>query len=393
MTIINYFKTALYSIRNYKVRFFLTTIGIIIGICSVVVILSIGDGLNKKISDSIKEGQLNIISISYLDVDTNNTNGEFCPFTEEDMNEISQIEGVSSVNYGKENEGVECKYCDMNFFGNSSNSCISEYKNQKLKLEAGRSFSTEEANVIILSHNDCEKLFESSYQAIGKAVIINSEYYEVVGVIEKLSESLEDDSNGESYVPKKNFEKIDMNSDISSLSITVFEDENKDAIISKSMEILKENHKDTQEEYNAIDAAESMKSISGLINGVTRFIAVVSAISLIVAGVGVMNIMYVSISEKKREIGIRRAVGAYPRDILFQFLVETVIITFLGGFLGLLLGYFITKIIGMFMPFSPVITINTIIISLGISILTGIIFGMVPAKKAADLPPIQAIYK
>ncbi|MFQ7057612.1 MAG: FtsX-like permease family protein [Turicibacter sanguinis] len=129
-----------------------------------------------------------------------------------------------------------------------------------------------------------------------------------------------------------------------------------------------------------------------MISAITLFIAFISAISLLVGGIGVMNIMYVSVTERRREIGIRRAIGATPNSILLQFLFEAMFVTLIGGIIGILTGFVLSQIVGLFLPFTPILSLSAFVGASSTSIIIGIIFGIVPARKAANLEPIKAIY-
>nr|WP_242982972.1 FtsX-like permease family protein [Clostridium perfringens] len=141
------------------------------------------------------------------------------------------------------------------------------------------------------------------------------------------------------------------------------------------------------------DPEEVTKAFEKLIGGLTKFIAFITGISLLVGGIGVMNIMYVSVSERKREIGIRRAIGAKPKSILLQFLFEAVLVTLIGGLIGILLGYLISKVAGAFLPFKPILTMSTFVGATLVSIIEGVVFGIIPAYNACKLDPIKAIYR
>lgn len=403
MSIINLIKTSFYSLKRHKVRLFLTMIGIIIGISSVVTILSIGDGLKKQVNDSATTGSINKISVMFSPEEAGNNVSKFSePFSDEDIEEMKKIDGVEKVEV-QNGLGVsmlgDIAYANVEFFGNTRGILIGKYEDNKLKIAYGRNFSKDDSNVIILTYEDAEGLFENPGDAIGMAVNIMGQHYEVIGVQEKFAmdfSALMSLGTSSNYLLSEDFKNIssqeDMNS-VASINVIVATSMDKKEVGDNVVKYLEETHSDLNGKYQVQDPDEITKAFSKIIDAITGFIAIVSGISLFVAGIGVMNIMYVSISERKREIGIRRAIGAYPSNILLQFLIEAVIVTAIGGILGLVFGVALAKIIGIFMPFKPVLTIRTVLISNITSVLTGIIFGVVPARKAANLPPIQAIYQ
>ena len=177
------------------------------------------------------------------------------------------------------------------------------------------------------------------------------------------------------------------------LNVTVETGASTKEIGEKVKTLLKERHPDTKGKYEGQSGQEAMEQIQAVFGGITTFVALVSGISLLVGGIGVMNIMYVSVTERRREIGIRRAIGAKPKNILMQFLVESIFITGIGGVIGIIIGFTISKILGLILPFKPVMTPSNFLLASSISIITGIVFGLIPAYKGAKLDPIKAIYQ
>ena len=156
---------------------------------------------------------------------------------------------------------------------------------------------------------------------------------------------------------------------------------------------LHELHPDIEGTYQVHDPSEQTKALESMVNNINMFITVITAISMFVGGVGVMNIMYISVMERQREIGIRRAIGAKPRDIMLQFLTESVFITVLGGILGIIIGFIVVNYASSYLPFKAIVNINSLFYAFIATIVTGVIFGIVPAFKASRLDPIKAIYK
>lgn len=165
-----------------------------------------------------------------------------------------------------------------------------------------------------------------------------------------------------------------------------------DAVISEVIKSLEEAHEGINGSYESWNPGDMVKEMNEMISAITLFIAFISAISLLVGGIGVMNIMYVSVTERRREIGIRRAIGATPNSILLQFLFEAMFVTLIGGIIGILTGFVLSQIVGLFLPFTPILSLSAFVGASSTSIIIGIIFGIVPARKAANLEPIKAIY-
>ena len=306
MSAINLIKTAIASLKFHKLRTFLTMIGIIIGISSVVTILSVGDGLKAYVLESSQETNANKINITFKPDNFDANMSLLEPFTKSDMNGIKEIKGVKDV---KPSQG---------FMG------IMSFSSSQLQY-------------------------------------FDKNQFAMLGSYDGKNEKVE-------YVDKKE----------------VYKDIEK---------YLMANHPNIGGKYEMQDPEEVTKAFEKIIGGLTKFIAFITGISLLVGGIGVMNIMYVSVSERKREIGIRRAIGAKPKSILLQFLFEAVLVTLIGGLIGILLGYLISKVAGAFLPFKPILTMSTFVGATLVSIIEGVVFGIIPAYNACKLDPIKAIYR
>lgn len=405
MNVSNLIRTAWYSIKAYKFRIFLTMIGIIIGISSVSAIMAIGEGLSKQAVDSLDSSNLNTITV-YYDAGFNaGEEGSEEPFKESDLNEIRSIDGVNKVEKNKEESFMQYNFENIRFFdkvGGSQILSVEDALNDS--IEKGRFFTEEEkqgsSNKIVLSGSTAESLFGDIERSLGKAVNVKGSLLEVIGVRPKPNNSDINISFSTDYdasiLPKKTFDDLYKTEDadaINNLSITLNNDADTKMTAEAIKDKLKEQHPDIAGEYMTSSNQEMIESVRSVFGQITNFVALVTGISLLVGGIGVMNIMYVSITERKREIGIRRAIGARPKNILMQFLVEAIFITGAGGIIGIIIGYLISKIAGQIMPFQPVMTASNFILAASISVLTGIIFGVIPAYKAAKLDPIKAIYQ
>ncbi|ADL53141.1 ABC transporter permease [Clostridium cellulovorans] len=392
MSLKDLIKTALSSMSAHKLRVFLTMIGIIIGISSVVTILSIGNGLKAELNSTVEDSAANSYSIQFMPDNSTMDSRIAEPFDKNDVYSVEAIDGVEKV---ETNSGgmLNVNVSNIEFFSSTTMGIIYPYKNETIKLLYGRNFNEgeEDQNLVILSQEVAEGLFDELEEGIGRAVTINNTNFEVIGIQEK--------STGFSllgpkdYIQEQSYESITDNSYISNFKVTVDIKADKDQVLDEVTTILKENHNDLAGKYEVADPQAITKALEKVIGGITTFIAVVSGISLFVGGIGVMNIMYVSVTERKREIGIRRAIGAKPRSIMLQFLIEAIFVTGSGGLIGILFGYLFGKIAGAFLPFPPVMTVGSFLGATICSVTVGIIFGIVPAIKASKLDPIKAIYQ
>lgn len=394
MSIINLIKTSIYSLKSHKLRVFLTMIGIIIGISSVVTILSIGDGLKAKVNSTVEDTNSNKINIRFIPENYDMDMSLVQPFSQSDIYDIAKIEGVQKVEQSKGmGGGFNFSASEARYFDKSTFVVFDGYKDEKLDIELGRTFDDNDENkkCIILDCEVSKQLFKNGENPIGRGVTIEGLTYEVIGVLKKASDfSL---TGGMSYVPQKIKENMNKKDFIDSLDIYVKPGFENKKVFDDVNEYLKKAHGKLDGKYEMEDPQAVTKAFEQIIGGLTAFVALVTGISLFVGGIGVMNIMYVSVSERKREIGIRRAIGAKPNSILLQFLFESILVTGLGGLIGILFGFLFSKLIGVFLPFAPILTAKSFIGATLTSVIVGIVFGMIPAYNASRLDPIKAIYK
>ncbi len=395
------------SLKAHKLRVFLTMLGIIIGIASVVTIAALGEGLRQETVKLADTANVNEIKVQHV-VDTDDefvyysepTNFEFSRI---DMKKVQKVDGVASVlpDYG-EGMGIdgseETIYSEINYFGQITSTQLTPYTKDSL-LTYGRNISPADANrdVIVLSQDvfDYGIIVDDPEKMIGQAVSINGYMYEVIGIKEHY-ENQSDDlfSAYNSEVSRASYNELTKFKPIRALKVKF--EENADRLLTTEsvIELLSESHPNEEgvfeEDTTNQQFQEEMESV---MNGLIGFLMAITAISLLVGGIGVMNIMYVSVTQRKREIGIRRAIGAKPRNILFQFILEAGVITFIGGLIGLVSGYAIAVVIGKFMELTPILTLQSILLATSVSTFTGLFFGIMPAISAAKMDPIKAIYK
>ncbi|MBW9152416.1 ABC transporter permease [Clostridium estertheticum] len=393
MSIINLIKTSVYSLKSHKLRVFLTMIGIIIGISSVITIMSVGNGLKVKVNESMADTSANKINVNF---EPENKDADLTliePFSKSDSYLLKTVAGVKKVEGSKDMQGMGgFTSGDATYFDKKAYIMLEDYDGKEINVKYGRSFkkSENDKKLIILGYKAAEKLFKSPEKAIGCGITVNGVIYEVTGVLEK--EGVFSLTGEPSYISKESKENMNVDTPISSLDVYIKAGEDKDKVFENVKKVLVVAHPNLKGEYKLQDPQEATKIFGRIIGYLTAFIALISGISLFVGGIGVMNIMYVSVTERKREIGIRRAIGAKPKSILLQFLIEAIMVTGLGGLLGILFGFIFCKIIGIFMPFPPVMSVASVIGATAISVIIGIIFGIIPAINASKMDPIKAIY-
>lgn len=394
-------KSSFHSIAKNKSRTILTSLGIIIGVTSVILLTSIGNGLKNYINQQFESLGSNTVFV--VPGKVFNDKGGFnndeasmfmtTEFTQKDMRNIRRIFpnfNVLPVNM----TSVEVKY------GNTTKkpkSLIGTSENYGRLLDAqpepgfGDWFTKEEfeksSNVAVIGYKIAEELFPN-ISPLNKKIIINGKNFKVIGVIEKKGGSMGGpDQDNYIYTPFGAVSKMTGKDTIAQIAVKTTTKEQVEDTKKQIKKLFLEKY--DEDAFTVFDASQLLNSINSIIGILTIGLTGIAAISLVVGGIGIMNIMLVSVTERTKEIGLRKAIGAYPQAILVQFLIEAVILSCLGGLIGVLLGALGTWAINFFFPAK--ITINSIILAFSVSSAVGIIFGVTPARKASKLSPIEAL--
>ncbi len=389
-------RSAVEDFRRNKVRTALTSLGILIGVASVVLLLAFGLGLKKYIQNQFESLGTNLIYVLPGGVFQNggfNADATFeSTFDEKDVRSLERLPSVnyiapvyqknSSVSYGAEEKFTPVFLATAKVF-------------TALNLEptAGRVFSevdlNKRAKVAVIGPTLATELFGDTETGVGKTIQVGEQGFKVVGVLKAKGGGGFGGPSFDTYVYVPYKSAPSLNPAKKFLSIyaqAVDSDSISQAKAEISEALLKRYDKD---DFSVIESTEFLNAISSIFGVLNLVLVAIAAISLIVGGIGIMNIMYVSVIERIREIGIRRAIGATRRDILYQFLAESVILSLLGGLLGLLLSF---GVVAAIQPFFPAyIDGLSVAIALGVSSAIGIVFGVFPARKASELSPIEAI--
>ncbi len=403
---------ALHTLKLNLSRSLLTILGITVGISMVVIVLSAGSGLKGIILDQISGFGNNWINIEVKVPDTGKNSQEngnaqasgvvITTLTEQDMEALKKLPNITNAYAGLTSQGV-ISYGDqvkrsMIFAVSPSYPDIN-----KGEVEQGRFFTEEEnravSNVVVLGQGVAEDIFGQN-NPVGKFVRIEKNNYQVVGVMEKLGNGGFLDMDQIMYVPLRTVQKKIMG--INHVSWIVAEAKEGSDSLDTAEEIravMRERHKITdpnKDDFSVTTQEEAAAIVGTILVGVTGLLIALSCISLLVGGVGIMNVMYVSVAERTFEIGLRKSAGATTSDILWQFLVEAVVLTIFGGVLGVLIGIsisFLISVVANLLGFAWEFDISlfSLILSTGFSTVVGILFGLYPAKKAASLDPMVAI--
>lgn len=391
-------KSALEDFRRNKVRTFLTSLGILIGVSSFVLLISFGLGLKKYIEDQFESLGTNLVIVLPGGVFRNGQfrqGGPPVAGSQFEQRDLLSLKRMKYVQYAVPvfTKSVRVEGPADSDYSDILASSADFFPTRNLTAEIGTVFErtdVEKRNkVVVLGPKIAKKVFGNAESSIGKMVKISGQVFRVIGVLASKGGGGFGGPDLDSYLYIPYTSAVSFNPDKKFMAFylkAVSKDSISDLKL-EAMNILSKRFKN--DEFSLAEQTEILSAISSIFAMINTVLVSIAAISLVVGGIGIMNIMYVSVIERVREIGIRRAIGARKRDILFQFLTEAVALSLLGGVMGLGLSYLIVLLIQRYFP--AYINLTSILISLGVSSAIGITFGVFPAKKAADLSPIEAI--
>ncbi len=403
MNIINLFKIALRAIAGNKMRAFLTMLGIIIGVCSVITMLAIGQGSKRSIQAQISEMGSNMIMIhpgGDRRGGVRQSSSDMQTLRREDYESIRNEAQLLSAVSPSVNSGGQFIYGNRNTPSTMYGVTEEHLTIRQLKIDDGVMFGEHEvktaAKVCVLGKTVIDELFPNGENPIGKVIRFGSIPFTVIGTIEsKGYNSMGMDQDNMVLAPYTSvMKRILAINHIQGINASAISEEITEDAIEEITEILRRNHKLQDEQENNF-TIRSQKELSEMMNTTTDMLSVllgsVAGISLIVGGIGIMNIMYVSVTERTKEIGLRMSVGARGIDILSQFLIEAILISVTGGLIGVLLGAGLSYLIGIIFQWPVYVQPWSVVLSFAVCTFTGVFFGWYPAKKAAALDPIEAI--
>lgn len=391
------FKIALTSIWNHKVRSVLTMLGIIIGVAAVIIIVAIGQGTRKQLTDEMFAVDKNAIDIWYEYMPTEENSDMFWQepeLTTEDIQTLAEVPGVKAVvgiNHGYGMMVYNDKQGDMQITGVGPEF----FSARNIKVVEGRPFyaaDNEGLNrAVLLDTAARKKFFKESENPIGAIIDINDNPYKIVGVYESPIPEQYRNPEGEMLMPRAVISMMYGNREIEQLSVIASDAEKISETGRLAADTLTEKKGLEDGRYTIPDFGNYEEELNKVITLLTLLIGSIAGISLLVGGIGVMNIMLVSVTERTREIGLRKAIGATRSRILLQFLIESATLTSLGGILGIGLATIGTILVTKFSPIGAPMNPLIILIGVTFSAFIGIIFGILPANKASKLSPIDAL--
>lgn len=389
----NIIMTSIKAILKNKRRNIFTMIGIIIGISAVITIMSLGNGFKKTATDEFSKSGISKDSalIEYL-----TESGEAAqknPFSRQDIDIAKQVDGVTEAKIKiDDNQSYNVKATNIMNKAEPILDLSVATKKKVEKTKQGKGFSTLDNNlrkkVVVVNDEITHGTFEGN--AIGQTLYIDGQGFEIVGI------GNDPLHTANVFMPTKTFERYmdNLAQDYPGLQLTLAEGVQKKHTAKKVADELNKKGSGIGEgKYSYEDNEKILKEITQIFNSITYFVAAVAGISLFIAGIGVMNVMYISVSERTEEIAIRRAFGAKARDIEFQFLIESIILCVMGGLIGLALGIAIAEIVAAVTPdyIQSVVSLTSVLIAVGVSTFIGVIFGWVPARSAANKELIDII--
>lgn len=393
------FRSAFKAINNNRKRSILTMIGIIIGVSAVIAILAIGRSYERQTIESLTKSDNGKIQAQILfnpnDDSFYETNRP--AFQSSDLELVRQVSGVESAEFEKQ----ESNSISFSALVQNKNQSIEAKLVQQTKSDilVGRNLSKADnlnrSRVAIINEEFAKDLYGTPENALNRGVLISGQNYAIVGVYggtemsdeeAQMASMFGEMSSYQVQIPKKAYEYYLIKGDDASYSIlvTMKKGTRPDEVTNKVLDKLKKSGSMRQQgSYRSFDTAILSKGIGKVLSTITYFITAVAGISLFIAGVGVMNMMYISVSERTKEIGIRRALGATQRSIMIQFLIEGVLLTFTGGVIGYFIGMILAYSIGSLMKIHVTVDLFTIVVAVGVSTLIGLIFSVMPAREAA----------
>lgn len=404
MKIVKLFIIAYRSLSKNKLRSFLTMLGIIIGVASVIAMLAIGEGSKKNIETSISSLGVNTIIVMPGALTSSGirlSSGSANSLKNEDEEVVAQrcdlLEYITPLVY----EGVQVVAGDQNWSTVIFGAQQSYFDIRSITVSTGSKYTDEDehtaAKVCVIGHTVDSNLFGPNVNPVGMTIRINSIPFRIIGMYDRKGQNaFGQDQDDAVIAPFATVQKRMMSSsdNLNSIYCSAKSAELIDDAVDEISKVLRQRHKlaPSDDDDFTVRTEEDIANIFGTVTKVmTLLLASVAGISLLVGGIGIMNIMLVSVTERTREIGIRLAIGAKGKDILLQFMIESILISFIGGFIGVCFGIFISNMVSRFGGWPVTITVSSIAMSFLLSAIVGIFFGWYPARKAANLNPIDAL--
>jgi putative ABC transport system permease protein len=387
LNLVQTLRMAIASILSNKMRSFLTMLGVIIGVSAVITLVSLGEGSTRSVTEHIQSMGSNLLTVNITGRGTSTS------LTYNETRELRDLPGVLYVAPSLASQAT-VKYGSISSDNASLESTTPEYQYvQNYRVSSGRFLLendiTQRQRTAVIGKEIVDELFPF-HNPVGERIKINGQTFTVIGVLEEKGTSAMGSGDNKVIIPITTGQRLAGNTGIRTVYIQAASPEQVDTAELYLNNYLIKKFK-SEDGYRIFNQSEMLSTISEVTGILTATLAGIAGISLLVGGIGIMNIMLVSVTERTREIGIRKALGAKHANILVQFLIEAVVISGLGGIIGIIFGISGSMVISNLAGFNTVISVNVILLASMFSILVGVIFGIYPANKAALLNPIDAL--
>jgi len=399
----NLFRIAIRALVRNKLRAFLTMLGIIIGVASVIAMLAIGEGSKANIRNEMSSMGTNMVMVM---PNFQRRGGVSLGASSSMALKYSDVEAIRNDAASVSGVSPEVRASGQVIYSNQNTQTTiygvtEEYlKIRKLDIQSGRIFNATEvlgmSKVCLLGQTVVTNLFGAGADPVGLSIRIQKLPFLVIGVLKDKGESgMGQDQDDLILAPyttvQRRLAAIDYINGIYASGIT---EEKSQRAITEITETLRRTHKlkeSAENDFRVMSQSELIATVSSITDMLTILLGAIAGISLLVGGIGIMNIMFVSVTERTREIGLRMSIGGRGKDILKQFLVESILLSILGGSVGVILGYLIAKGAGSLMSIVPIVQVQTVLLAFTVCFAIGVFFGWYPARKAANLNPIDAL--
>ncbi|MCX6789326.1 MAG: ABC transporter permease [Candidatus Gribaldobacteria bacterium] len=404
MNIADIFRETFSALLSNKARSGLTILGIVIGIGSVIAMISVGQGSTASIQSSIQSLGSNLLMISPsfqrgVGTQVSAGRGSAKTLKQEDADaiqkEITLIKALAPELSGRYQITAKGTNTNTSVLGTTPD--YPEVRN--IQIETGGFVSEQNvrslSKVAVLGPTTRDDLFGTSSNPIGQTIRINKVDFKVIGVTKEKGGSGMSNQDDMIFIPLSTAQRFLAGSDyLSTIYVEVVDQKSMATVQEQITSLLLSRHNISNPEladFSVINQADIVASVSSISSTLTILLAAIAGISLIVGGIGIMNMMLTTVTERTREIGLRKAIGAKKKDISIQFLIESIMLTFIGGIVGIILGWIISYAVAYFGNMTTEVTSWSIFLAVGVSATIGIIFGFYPARRAAGLNPIEAL--
>lgn len=385
LAIIQSIKMAMRSIRSNKLRAVLTMLGIIIGVSSVIILVSIAQGSTKNVTSQINNLGTNLLTINTFGTDLSLTESKITK-----INKLNGVKAVSPVVSGRVTVKKEKTSSQVSLTG--TNAAYETVRNTQ--VSAGRfltDIDTEYRQKIAVIGSTTAETFFAAQNPVGQYVQLNGISFKIVGVLASKGGSLGQSGDDVIIVPLSTAERLLKTTSINQVYLQGKNEQQMNLVMAEVEREMARLFPNKTDSYSVFNQQDLMNTMSSVTQTMTMMLGGIAGISLLVGGIGIMNIMLVSVSERTKEIGIRKAIGAKRRDILLQFLIESIVLSSLGGLIGILFGLSLGKLLSSMLSLTVTFSPSVILFSFLFSLVVGVVFGVFPANKASKLNPIQAL--